>query len=262
MDFHPTVPASLIPLLILQITARSLIKITSRLLWSRLADDRALISTNQHIGIICDLTEGNDGSFSVSHLCSCPIYGKPSSCFSLRRSDFLLRSISPCNHSIRLPVEDFDSYRPLSYETCLLTTTIEAQDDRLALVHIPLDLYPFFLTPILQVLFHEVAPVDRSHVEVLKNGSKDDLKHAQPAFLNFSITPVECSIMCPRQLANKYFAPMVDKFVQDHASFQSRLSISQDDFIAMQVYGEGLEAGQRVLELTSPLAMAGMYGLP
>jgi hypothetical protein len=40
------------------------------------------------------------------------------------------------------------------------------------------------------------------------------------------------------------------------------LSISQDDFIAMQVYGEGLEAGQRVLELTSPLAMAGMYGLP
>jgi hypothetical protein len=30
----------------------------------------------------------------------------------------------------------------------------------------------------------------------------------------------------------------------------------------MQVYGEGLEAGQRVLELTSPLAMAGMYELP
>jgi hypothetical protein len=144
----------------------------------------------------------------------------------------------------------------------LLTTTIETQDDRLALVHIPLDLYPYFLTPILQVLFHEVPPVDQSHVEVSKNGSRDGLKHSQPAFLNFSITPVECSIMCPRQLANKYFAPMIDNFVQNHASTQSRLSISQDDFIAMQVYGEGLEAGQRVLELTSPLAMAGMYELP
>jgi hypothetical protein len=140
----------------------------------------------------------------------------------------------------------------------LLTTTIEAQDDRLALVHIPLDLYPYFLTPILQVLFHEVPPVDQSHAEGLKNGSRDGPRHAQPAFLNFSITPVECSIMCPRQLANKYFAPMIDNFVQNHASTQSRLSISQDDFIAMQVYGEGLEAGQRVLELTSPLAMAGI----
>ncbi|PKX96598.1 ACT domain-containing protein [Aspergillus novofumigatus IBT 16806] len=102
------------------------------------------------------------------------------------------------------------------------------------------------------------TPVDQSHLEVLKNGSRDGLKHAQPAFLNFSVTPVECSIMCPRQLANKYFAPMIDNFVQNHASTQSRLSISQDDFIAMQVYGEGLEAGQRVLELTSPLAMAGI----
>ena len=31
-----------------------------------------------------------------------------------------------------------------------------------------------------------------------------------------------------------------------------------EDFVVMQVDGEGLEAGQRVLELTSPLALAGM----
>lgn len=90
-------------------------------------------------------------------------------------------------------------------------------------------------------------------------GDEDASPNAQPAFLNLSITPVECSIMCPRQLANKYFAPLVERFVNTSSSSQSRLSISQDDFIAMQVYGEGLEAGQRVLELTSPLAMAGMY---
>ncbi|EAW14798.1 ACT domain-containing protein [Aspergillus clavatus NRRL 1] len=138
-----------------------------------------------------------------------------------------------------------------------LTTVVEVQDDRLALVHIPLDLYPYFLNPILQVLFHEVPPIEPTHAE-LKNGSRDGTRHAQPAFLNLSITPVECSIMCPRQLANKYFAPLVNQFIQDHSSSSSRLSISQDDFIAMQVYGEGLEAGQRVLELTSPLALAGI----
>ncbi|KAF7596551.1 hypothetical protein BBP40_000951 [Aspergillus hancockii] len=64
--------------------------------------------------------------------------------------------------------------------------------------------------------------------------------------------------MCPRQLANDYFAPLVERFVKDNSPTQSRLSISREDFIAMQVYGEGLEAGQRVLELTSPLAMAGI----
>ena len=139
-----------------------------------------------------------------------------------------------------------------------LTTVVEIQEDRLALVHIPLDLYPFFLNPILQILFHEVSPISENQVEEDEEYSERPRRH-QPAFLNFSLTPVECSIMCPRQLANEYFAPLVDKFVQSNSSGQSRLSISNDDFIAMQVYGEGLEAGQRVLELTSPLAMAGMF---
>lgn len=140
-----------------------------------------------------------------------------------------------------------------------LTTVVELQEDRLALVHIPLDLYPFFLNPILQVLFHEVSPIAEARTEGQDFGRAEMLKHTQPAFLNLSITPVECSIMCPRQLANQYFAPLVDKFLRNNSSSQSRLSISHDDFIAMQVYGEGLEAGQRVLELTRPLAMAGMY---
>ncbi|PYH87900.1 hypothetical protein BO71DRAFT_404278 [Aspergillus ellipticus CBS 707.79] len=144
---------------------------------------------------------------------------------------------------------------PLRVRLASLTTVVDIQEDRLALVHIPLDLYPFFLNPILQVLFHEVSPIT-------DNDDGPETRSHQPAFLNFSITPVECSIMCPRQLAKEYFALLVDKFLQTNAASQSRLSISHDDFIAMQVYGEGLEAGQRVLELTSPLAMAGMYVSP
>lgn len=35
-------------------------------------------------------------------------------------------------------------------------------------------------------------------------------------------------------------------------------TISVDDFVVVSVEGEGLQAGQRVLELTTPLALAGV----
>ncbi|KAJ0417689.1 ACT domain-containing protein [Aspergillus carlsbadensis] len=147
----------------------------------------------------------------------------------------------------------------MDHSLSLISAQVQFMEDRLALVHIPLELYPFFLDPILRVLFHEVPPITEAQAE--SRGCDSPLEatsHLQPAFLNFSITPVECSIMCPRQLADEYFAPLVERFFQVSSSTQSRLSISKDDFIAMQVYGEGLEAGQRVLELTTPLAMAGI----
>ncbi|KAL4778123.1 hypothetical protein BJX76DRAFT_352849 [Aspergillus varians] len=140
----------------------------------------------------------------------------------------------------------------------LISAQVQFMEDRLALVHIPLDLYPFFLDPILRVLFHEVAPISESPETRGCDSPIEVSRDVQPAFLNLSITPVECSIMCPRQLADEYFAPLLERFVQVNSSTQTRLSISKDDFIAMQVYGEGLEAGQRVLELTTPLAMAGI----
>lgn len=34
--------------------------------------------------------------------------------------------------------------------------------------------------------------------------------------------------------------------------------IASEEFMAIQVDGEGLDAGQRVLDLTSPLALAGV----
>ena len=126
----------------------------------------------------------------------------------------------------------------------------------MALVHIPLDIYPFFLQPILQLLFHEVSPIDHGREPRPHKQDGDDDEEGQPAFFNVSITPVECSVMCPRHLADLYFAPLVERFGRDHAKVN--VSISKDDYIAMQVYGEGLDAGRRVLELTTPLAMAGM----
>lgn len=163
------------------------------------------------------------------------------------------------------PFLAFETLQDLRMEQAIdrlvsLTIVVELQEDRLALVHIPLDLYPFFLDPILKVLFHEVAPItERQNAARDCSSPHEDSRNVQPAFLNLSITPVECSVTCPRQLADEYFAPLLEQFFRVSSSPRSRLSISSDDFIAMQVYGEGLEAGQRVLELTTPLAMAGMY---
>ena len=42
------------------------------------------------------------------------------------------------------------------------------------------------------------------------------------------------------------------------AKAKQAVIISNDDFVVIQVGGEGMEAGQRVLDLTAPLALAGM----
>lgn len=55
--------------------------------------------------------------------------------------------------------------------------------------------------------------------------------------------------------------PLANKFNKLATSSQE-VWISDDDFIAMQVEGQGLDAGRRVLELTGPLALAGMYVRP
>lgn len=100
------------------------------------------------------------------------------------------------------------------------------------------------MSPILRLLFHdgenEVAP---------KNSA---------GFVNISITPIECSIICSRELANLYFVPMVEGFERAAISTHGKVQISPEDYLVMQVEGQGLDAGQRVVELTSPLAMAGM----
>jgi len=133
------------------------------------------------------------------------------------------------------------------------TNMITFKDTQLALIHIPLHLYHNFLQSILQL--------------VLPNATRSGLKNASGAvqppkgwpcehpFVNISITPVECSIVCSRTLASDLFVSVLN--LLDPQSRES-VSITTDDFVVMQVDGEGLDAGQRVLELTSPLALAGM----
>jgi cellobiose dehydrogenase (acceptor) len=73
--------------------------------------------------------------------------------------------------------------------------------------------------------------------------------------VNISLTPSGCSVLCPRDSAQTLFAPLVAQLRSD---LPEPASISAEDYSAIHIGGEGLEAGQRVLDLTSPLALAGI----
>jgi len=131
---------------------------------------------------------------------------------------------------------------------------ITFKDTQLALIHIPLHLYSSFLQSILQLLLPNAS---RNGYTSNGNGAVQPPKgwpYEHP-FVNISITPVECSIVCSRILATQLFVPVLDHL--DSRS-RSQVHVTPEDFVVMQVDGEGLDAGQRVLELTSPLALAGM----
>ncbi|MCJ1467535.1 hypothetical protein MMC07_006160 [Pseudocyphellaria aurata] len=78
------------------------------------------------------------------------------------------------------------------------------------------------------------------------------------AFLNVSVTPIECSIVCSKHLVREYFASVPTQSRAPGEVSSKAATISSEDFVVISVEGEGLEAGQRVLELTSPLALAGI----
>lgn len=143
---------------------------------------------------------------------------------------------------------------------------IHMKEERLVLVHIPLELYPYFFKSVLRLIYDEVSPLEenqKDHSDTEDDQDEDDSvegdEYQQPAFLNVSITPVEVSVICSRRLVDKYFGPSLRDLEELDKELRSRLVISENDYVAMQVLGQGLEAGKRVLELTSPLAMAGMY---
>ncbi|KAF2685204.1 hypothetical protein K458DRAFT_403429 [Lentithecium fluviatile CBS 122367] len=132
---------------------------------------------------------------------------------------------------------------------------ITFKDTHLALIHIPLHLYSSFLQSILQLL---LPTESRSNGAVSNGNGAVQPPRGWPyehPFVNISITPTECSVVCSRALATELFVPAIN--LLDPRS-REQVSITSEDYVVMQVDGEGLDAGQRVLELTSPLALAGI----
>ncbi|KAF3927260.1 hypothetical protein ABW20_dc0108833 [Dactylellina cionopaga] len=151
----------------------------------------------------------------------------------------------------------------------LRTTVRFSQDCRLSLIHIPRELYPHFLQPILKLVLplQDSRKDDGGHLPTVdeedryysrtesgyqpSNGSTD----AGQVFVNVSITPVECSVVCAYDTAQELFQPLLNALEPER---RETVVLSEDEYVVIQVDGEGFDAGQRVLELTSPLALAGV----
>ncbi|KAK6211940.1 hypothetical protein LQW54_005644 [Pestalotiopsis sp. IQ-011] len=124
-------------------------------------------------------------------------------------------------------------------------------DGTFSLIYIPLSLYPLFLQPILQVLLPQ-GDCDPDNLDEAIEGLSIDNKHG---FLNISITPVECSVVCHNNWAEKVFEPIIKRLSKD---VSTTVMISKDTYLILSVESAAMDAGSRVNELTSPLAMAGI----
>lgn len=120
------------------------------------------------------------------------------------------------------------------------------QEGQFSLIHIPLHLYSYLLQPILRVLLPNPRPSTEPEDLTL------DSAHG---FLNISITPIECSIVCHTSWARHLFRPAIEKLPRE---VRDQCQISRETYIVFAVQTTGMEAGQRVMDLTAPLALAGI----
>jgi len=127
-------------------------------------------------------------------------------------------------------------------------------EGQFSLIHIPLPLYSSLLQPILRVLLPHSDPNNLSSCgsDQPIQGLSADHKHG---FLNVSVTPIECSIVCHTSWAQNVFEPVISRLPKEASQ---QVQISQDTYIVFSVSSAGMEAGQRVIDLTAPLAMAGI----
>ena len=75
----------------------------------------------------------------------------------------------------------------------------------------------------------------------------------QHGFLNISVTPIECSIVCHTSWAENVFQPALDRLP---AAAAATVSVSPDSYTVFSVISGGMDAGSRVVDLTLPLALA------
>ena len=69
------------------------------------------------------------------------------------------------------------------------------------------------------------------------------------------MTPIEVSVVCHSSWARDVFEPVIAGLPRDLAR---TVELSQNDYLILSVISAGLDAAGRVMELTSPLALAGI----
>lgn len=140
----------------------------------------------------------------------------------------------------------YDNDTPNNPHT-LQTITNLYQKGEFSLIHIPLPLYSLLLQPILRVLlpYKEADPASENEDD--EESLVFDQEHG---FLNISVTPIECSVVCHKSWAESVFQPIIDALPKDE---NNQVQISTDSYIVFSVDSTGTDAGQRVMDLTSPL---------
>ncbi|KAG6050100.1 hypothetical protein E4U17_006589 [Claviceps sp. LM77 group G4] len=124
------------------------------------------------------------------------------------------------------------------------------------LIHIPLDLYATFLQPILRVLIPHAQSLqldDQTPLDVRFEGLSSEYQHA---FMNISVTRFECSLVCHTSWAEHVFEPVIRTLPPEQA--QAIWSHAESYIVLSVASAAELDAPTRVLELTSPLAAAGI----
>ncbi|KAG6011354.1 hypothetical protein E4U43_008369 [Claviceps pusilla] len=136
-----------------------------------------------------------------------------------------------------------------------MSARIFFMDGTYTLMRIPLDLYGVFLQPILRVLIPQTQSLHLDRNSTLGGPLEGISPDYQHGFMNVSVTHLECSIVCHTSWARAVFEPIIQSLPPQKAK---TISSCTEPYIVLSVISTELDAANRVLELTSPLAAAGI----
>jgi hypothetical protein len=122
------------------------------------------------------------------------------------------------------------------------------QEGTYTLIHIPLGLYSSLLQPLLRVLLPFAQNLDQG-----EDPEQDQTFETTHGFLNISVTPIEVSVVCRSEWATAVFEPAIQSLPKDAVK---TVDVSKNSYMVISVISAGLDAASRVIELTSPLALA------
>lgn len=122
------------------------------------------------------------------------------------------------------------------------------------LIYFPHELYPYLVQPIIRTLIPQTQDLHiATHApEHALDGLTPDQQHR---FLNISITPIECSLVVHASWAAAVFGPVIARLP---AHLGAQVHVSTDTYMILSVIAAGLDPAGRVMELSSPLALAGI----
>ena len=120
-----------------------------------------------------------------------------------------------------------------------------------------MELYYAFFQPILQILLPQAQSLSKAEDDPDQSPPEGLTAEYTHSFLNLSVTPVECSIVCHTHWTKTVFEPAL-RAAQLPKEALNSVSIAKEAYVALCVMSGGLDAGSRVVDISSPLALAGI----